>query len=157
MHDANLQSRRWYQALGPGLITACVVIGPGSILTSSKVGAGQGYGMSWVVLLSIIFMVTYLTLGARLGVVAKESTGKLVADRAGRWLAALIGISVFFISAAFQFGNNLGVDTAFNTYIEFDYIIVVFNALAIAFLLFFKNLYTLVNGQGALCRGRRLR
>ena len=139
--DNSPQPRRWYQALGPGLITACVVIGPGSILTSSKVGAGQGYGMSWVVLLSVIFMVTYLTLGARLGVVAKESTGKLVADRAGRWLAALIGISVFFISAAFQFGNNLGVDTAFNTYIEFDYIIVVFNALAIAFLLFFKNLY----------------
>ena len=37
-------SRKWYKAIGPGLITACVVIGPGSILSSSKVGAGQGYG-----------------------------------------------------------------------------------------------------------------
>ena len=45
--------RRWYQALGPGLITACVVIGPGSILTSSKVGAANGYALSWVVVASV--------------------------------------------------------------------------------------------------------
>ena len=31
MTDA--KRRRWYQRIGPGLITACVVIGPGSIMT----------------------------------------------------------------------------------------------------------------------------
>ena len=45
-HDAQAPARRqWYQAIGPGLITACVVIGPGSILTSSKVGATFGFRM----------------------------------------------------------------------------------------------------------------
>ena len=52
--------RRWYQALGPGLITACVVIGPGSILTSSKVGAANGYALSWVVMASVIFMFAFI-------------------------------------------------------------------------------------------------
>ena len=135
------QPRRWYQALGPGLITACVVIGPGSILTSSKVGASQGYGMSWVVIASVVFMMTFTMMASRLGVVAKESPGKILTDSAGRWLAVLIGLSVFFIASAFQFGNNLGVHTAFNAYIEFDYIVIVFNAAAIAFLFLFKNLY----------------
>jgi len=135
------QPRRWYQALGPGLITACVVIGPGSILTSSKVGASQGYGMSWVVIASVVFMMTFTMMASRLGVVAKESPGKILTDSAGRWLAVLIGLSVFFIASAFQFGNNLGVHTAFNAYIEFDYIVIIFNAAAIAFLFLFKNLY----------------
>jgi len=133
--------RRWYQALGPGLITACVVIGPGSILTSSKVGASQGYGMSWVVIAAVVFMMTFTMMASRLGVVAKESPGRMLTDSAGRWLAVLIGLSVFFIASAFQFGNNLGVHTAFNAYIEFDYIVIIFNAAAIAFLFLFKNLY----------------
>ena len=139
--DNTPQPRRWYQALGPGLITACVVIGPGSILTSSKVGASQGYGMSWVVIASVVFMMTFTMMASRLGVVAKESPGKILTDSAGRWLAVLIGVSVFFIASAFQFGNNLGVHTAFNAYIEFDYIVIIFNAAAIAFLFLFKNLY----------------
>ena len=100
--------RRWYQALGPGLITACVVIGPGSILTSSKVGAGEGYSMAWVVVAAVMFMMVYLTLGARIGVATEKSSCQIITDRFGRWLAVLIGISVFFIAASFQFGNRLG-------------------------------------------------
>ena len=142
MADDNVPApRRWYRALGPCLITACVVIGPGSILTSSKVGAEKGYSMSWVVLVSAVFMLTFIQMAARLGVVSRESPGQLLAERAGRWLAALIGVSIFFVASAFQFGNNLGAHSAFEAYFQFDYIVVIFNAAAIAFLFFFKNLY----------------
>lgn len=137
----NSHPRRWYHALGPGLITACVVIGPGSILTSSKVGASQGFAVSWVVIASVIFMLAFTTMAARLGVMGTKSPGEMLTQSAGRWLAVLIGGSVFFIASAFQFGNNLGVHTAFNAYWEFDYIVIVFNAAAIAFLFIFKNLY----------------
>jgi len=139
--------------IGPGLITACVVIGPGSILTSSKVGATQGYAMSWVVVAAVVFMMVFLTLGAKLGVVASKSPGRLIAERAGNWLAVMIGFSVFFISAAFQFGNNLGVYSAFMEYkeylpklpvLEHTYVIVLFNILSIAFLFAFRNLYRAV-------------
>ena len=68
--------RRWYRALGPCLITASVVIGPGSIHTSSKVGAEKGYSMSWVVLASAVFMLTFIQMAARLGVVSRESPGQ---------------------------------------------------------------------------------
>lgn len=139
--DQSPAPRQWYHALGPGLITACVVIGPGSILTSSKVGADNGFALSWVVLASVIFMLSFTTMAVRVGVMATDSPGKIVADQVGRWLAVLIGVSVFFIASAFQFGNNLGVHTAFNAYVDFEYIVIVFNAAAIAFLFFFKNLY----------------
>ncbi|MDG2389912.1 MAG: divalent metal cation transporter, partial [Planctomycetaceae bacterium] len=44
-------------------------------------------------------------------------------------------------SAAYQFGNNLGVHFALITFLDFNYLIVIFNAFTIAFLLFSKNFY----------------
>ena len=41
---SNLEKRSsWWRSIGPALITACVVFGPGSLLISSKVGATHGY------------------------------------------------------------------------------------------------------------------
>lgn len=132
----------WLKRLGPGLITACVVIGPGSILTSSRVGASHGYALLWVVLGAVVCMLTYVTLGAKLGVVAVDSPGTLITRHAGRWLAVLLGLAAFFISAAFQFGNNLGLHSAFAALgIDSPLTIIAFNALSIAFLYSFKNLY----------------
>ncbi|HIG29432.1 MAG TPA: divalent metal cation transporter [Verrucomicrobiales bacterium] len=131
----------WWKSIGPGLVTACVVIGPGSILTSSKVGAVDGYSKSWVVVLAVLFMFVYTSLAAKLAIVAQASTGDLVRKHAGQWLAVLIGIGVFSISAAFQFGNNLGVHSALSTYAKFDYWVILFNAISLAFVFGFRNLY----------------
>ena len=146
---------KWYHRLGPGLIIACVVIGPGSITTSSQVGATHGFSLTWVVLVAVVFMLTFMQLGARLGAISPQSPAELLTARFGRWLAVLIGIGTFFISASFQFGNNLGVDAAVKELSLdvlspdsreailpwLDYTVVAFNGLAIAFLLAFKNLY----------------
>jgi manganese transport protein len=137
--------RRWYRRIGPGLVTACVVIGPGSLLTSSKVGATHGYAMSWVVLVAVGCMMVYTTLGAKLGVVAAASPADLVTRHAGRWLAAVIGIAIFFVAATFQFANNLGLDAAAKVYVDDKSarigIVVGFNVLSLAFLYGFRNLY----------------
>jgi len=138
------QKMRWLQSLGPGLVTACVVIGPGSILTSSKIGADEGYSKSWVVVGAVFCMMVYTTLGAKLGTVALQSPGELISRYAGRWLAVLVGLGVFFISAAFQFSNNLGVHSALVAYRDFDYWVVLFNAVSLAFLFGFRDLYRMV-------------
>lgn len=151
---------RWVRSIGPGLVTACVVIGPGSILSSTKVGATHGYALSWVVLVAVLCMMIYMTLGAKLGAITGRSAGEVVSEKAGRPLAVLIGLAVCFISAAYQFGNNLGVHAAFDTYrpmalaafggslgeetinTVFMYVLVpLFNLLAITFLFAFRNLY----------------
>ena len=138
-------SRPWYTRVGPGLITACVVIGPGSIMTSSSVGANSGYKLLWIILVSVLFMLVYMTMGAKLGAVADKSPGDLVRQKAGSWLAILVGICVFFISAAYQSGNNIGVAAAFEAFTDSKYLVaglvVLFNALAITFLFAFRNLY----------------
>jgi manganese transport protein len=145
---ATTSSRPWYQRIGPGLITACVVIGPGSIVTSSRVGANEQYSMLWVVAVSVVFMMLYMTLGARLGVLASKAPGDLIRERAGSGLAILVGCCAFFISAAFQSGNNIGVGAAFEAFPQTENyvvgLIVLFNALAISFLFVFKNLYKML-------------
>ena len=73
-----MENRKWYQAIGPGIITACVVIGPGSILTSNKIGSTQEYSMIWVVVVACIFMMFFMSMGARIGVLAKSSPGNLL-------------------------------------------------------------------------------
>jgi len=135
----------WYRRIGPGLITACVVIGPGSIMTSSTIGANDGYAMLWVVAVSVAFMLTYMTLGARLGAVSHAAPGDLIREKSGKGLAIAMGIGVFFISAAFQSGNNIGLAAAFEPFVESQQavsaLIVGFNLLAIGFLFVFRNLY----------------
>jgi len=133
--------RRFFTRLGPGLVVACVCIGPGSILTSSKVGATSGYSKLWVVAGSVVFMMAYTMLAMKLGVVTQQSACSLLAKVGGRPLSLLIGSLVCFIAAAYQFGNNLGVHSALNDFFPNPYWIVLFNGLALAFLFGFRNLY----------------
>ena len=103
--------------LGPGIISACVVIGPGSVLTSTQVGARYGFQLVWVLLIAVVLMMVYMTMGARLGAIAQEPPGEIVTRKAGRWLAIVIGISVFCISSSYQFGNSLGVHSAIKQFV----------------------------------------
>ena len=108
------QGRRppWWRSIGPALITACVVFGPGSLLISSKVGATYGYELLWLLILTGVLMGTYVTMGARIGVVGGATPCTLVAERLGRPVAAVIGINLCLICTAFQFSNNLAVIAA---------------------------------------------
>ncbi|MHC4800352.1 MAG: divalent metal cation transporter, partial [Planctomycetota bacterium] len=80
---------RWWRSIGPALITACVVFGPGSLLISSNVGAKYGYELLWMLVLTGILMGTYMTMAARVGVVGGATPCTLVAQRLGRPVAAI--------------------------------------------------------------------
>ena len=107
-----------FRAIGPAIIVASVVVGPGSILTSSRVGVDFGYGMLWALAVAVGLMVAMTALSARLGVVLEGTLCEELARRAGRPFAAVAGISLFLIAACFQFGNNLGVLAAIEPFLE---------------------------------------
>ena len=67
MADTVAKKRHWLGRIGPGLITAALVLGPGSIVASSRAGAESGYGLVWVLVLASFFMMTFTAMGARLG------------------------------------------------------------------------------------------
>ena len=137
----------WWRSIGPALITACVVFGPGSLLISSNVGANHGFKLLWLLLLTGVLMGTYMTTAARIGVVGGATPCTLVAQRLGRPAAAIIGINLCLICAAFQFSNNLAVVAAAGALIpKVPPIIVlaVLNGLIIVFLFSAKQVYRLL-------------
>ena len=106
------QHSRWWRSIGPALITACVVFGPGSLLISSNVGARYGYDLLWLLLLTGVLMGPYVTTATRVSVVGGGTPCTLVAQRLSRPIAAVIGITLCLTCTAFQFSNNLAVAVA---------------------------------------------
>lgn len=105
----------WWRSIGPALITACVVFGPGSLLISSNIGATYGYELLWLLVVTGVLMGTFMTMAARVGVVGGATPCTLIAQRLGRPVAAVVGINLCLICTAFQFSNNLAVATAFDS------------------------------------------
>jgi Mn2+/Fe2+ NRAMP family transporter len=107
-----IQEQPWYKRLGPGLITAAVVLGPGSIVSASTAGARSGYGLIWMLVVSAVVMATFTSMAARIGCALDKSFLSFLAEKWGRPMAAITGISAFVVAAGFQFGNNIGVSVA---------------------------------------------
>ncbi|MEA3462511.1 MAG: Nramp family divalent metal transporter, partial [Bacteroidota bacterium] len=131
------------KTLGPGFIIASVVLGPGSITVASRIGSEYGYAFLWVIVISIVFMITYTSMAARFGVVNSKSMLQSMADTYGRWFAILIGISAFLASSSFQFGNNLGIGIGMEGITGISEWVwpVIFTPLGIILIFWAKNLY----------------
>ncbi len=137
----------WWRSLGPALITACVVFGPGSLLISSNVGAKYGYELLWMLIMTGILMGTYMTTAARIGVVGGVTPCTLVAQRLGRPAAAVVAINLCLICTTFQFSNNLAVVAAAEALVPkvpSIIILVALNGLIITFLFTAKHIYQLL-------------
>jgi len=105
----------WWKSFGPALITACVVLGPGSLLVSSNIGANYRYELTWLFVLTGILMGTYVIMSMRIGTIGGATPCTLIARHIGRPFAIIIAINLCLITAAFQFGNNLAFATAANS------------------------------------------
>ena len=110
--DRTAGSRVRVRDLGPALVVASVVLGPGSILTASQVGAQTGAAMLWVLALAAAIMAGTVALAARVGVGLVGSPCSELAARLGRPVAALVGVTLFLVVVGFQSSNNLAVVAA---------------------------------------------
>ena len=106
----------FFKSIGPAIIIAAVVCGPGSILMSSKTGAIYGYNMIWVLAIAAALMWCMVVLSARLGVVHKHTLIEELSIRLGRPVGIFIGITLFLIVAGFQVSNNIAIVAAVETF-----------------------------------------
>ena len=142
--DSNT-SRSWLRILGPGIITAALVFGPGSLTIASKLGAGFEYKLLWVVILTTFFMAIFTLMGARIGISLEKSLVNTIRDTYGKAFSLIIGFGVFLVAASFQSGNSIGAGLAFAELFNTSSIpwILLFSVLAIA-LLFLKSFYKIL-------------
>ena len=135
------------RSIGPAIIVAAVVLGPGSILTSSKVGATFGLAGVPVIVVAAFLMIGMVALAARLGAIYEGSPCDELASRLGRPVAVLIGAILFGLVALFQSSNNLAVIAGIEPIFAVEGnalkvgILVVTNLFVIACLYGFRDLY----------------
>jgi len=131
--------------LGPGIITAALVFGPGSLTIASKLGAGFEYKLLWVVILSTFFMAVFTLMGARIGISLEKSLVNTIREKYGKAFSLIIGFGVFLVTASFQSGNTIGAGLAFAELFKTSTVpwIILFSVLAIA-LLFLKSFYKIL-------------
>lgn len=133
-------------SLGPGIIIAAVVLGPGSITVSSQIGASYGYTFLWVLLFACIFMITYTSMSARFGISNSASILQTISVKYGKWFSVTIGTAAFLASLSFQFGNNFGVGIGMNGITGIDERLwpLIFTPLALLLMFGAKNLYRIL-------------
>ncbi|MHC4093951.1 MAG: Nramp family divalent metal transporter, partial [Planctomycetota bacterium] len=104
-------SRR--RIFGPGLLVTAAFIGPGTVTTASRAGAGFGFAIAWALVFAVLATVVLQEMSARLGLVTREGLGEALrttfSSRLLRTLAALLVVSaIAFGNAAFEMGNIAG-------------------------------------------------
>jgi Mn2+/Fe2+ NRAMP family transporter len=135
-------TKKWWLSLGPSIITAALVFGPGSLTITSKLGSLYQYDLLWVLVVSTILMITFTGMGARIGIATEQSLLLTFRDKWGKWASILTGLGIFFITASFQAGNSIGAGISFAESFQTSAIpwIILISLLAIS-LLFFKSFY----------------
>ena len=98
--------------IGPAIIVAAVVLGPGSILVSSKVGSEFGLSSLAVLAAAGVLMFGMVAMAARIGVMFERTPGEELAARLGSLPSLLVGLSLFGIVAIFQSSNNMAIVAA---------------------------------------------
>lgn len=131
--------------MGPGIITAALIFGPGSLTINTKLGASFGFALLWVIPLAVFFMMVYATMAIKIGLSLDMSLIQHIRIRYGKPFALLVGIGIFLITTSFQAGNTIGSGVAFsNLFNQSTSIwIIIFVFLAIA-LLFFRSFYQIL-------------
>jgi len=106
--------------IGPGLIITAAFIGPGTVTTCSKSGAGFGYVLLWAMTFSIIVTIILQEMTARLGITTKYALGSAIRETISskEWVrvlaALLVIIGIFIGNCAFETGNITGAVLGLN-------------------------------------------
>ena len=104
---------RIFRFIGPAIIIAASIIGPGTVTTASSTGASHGYSLLWCSVVSAIL--AYILNEPGLRWTLKTRTTMLEGIRAMNPILAKVTFVALFVGAlAYQTGNYLGAAMAIN-------------------------------------------
>ncbi|MGB5555767.1 MAG: Nramp family divalent metal transporter [Flavobacteriaceae bacterium] len=131
--------------IGPGFITAALVLGPGSLAIASKLGANFEFQLFWAVPFCVLFMAVFTIVSTRIGVYSNNSLLQDIRTKYGTWACLIIGVGLFIVAASFQAGNSIGAGMVFSELFQTTATpwILVFSVLGIA-LLFFNSFFRIL-------------
>ena len=109
------------KALGPGILVVGSFIGPGTVTSSTRAGAGFGYDLLWAVLFSVIAVIVMQEMAARLGIVTRKGLAKnlvlyLEDSPPLKWfMIVLVGSAITLGGVAYMGGDLTGTALGLST------------------------------------------
>jgi len=101
-------------ALGPGFLVSVGYMDPGNWGTNLAAGAGFGYELLWVILLSNVIAIFLQISSAKLGIATGKNLAQLIREQFPRPVAAFLGISAAVAVMATDLAEVLGGALGFN-------------------------------------------
>lgn len=139
------RKKNLFDLIGPGFITAALVLGPGSLAVASKIGALYEFRLLWVVPLCVLFMGVFTIVSTRIGLSSNLTLIQLIREKYGNAVCIIIGVGLFIVAASFQAGNSIGAGMVFSEMSGSASApwVAAFSAVAII-LLFFKSFFKIL-------------
>lgn len=135
--------------LGPGLLIAAAFIGPGTVATASKAGAGFGFALLWALLFSVIATIVLQEMAARLGLATGRGLAEAVADSFDntrlRWASIVLVVAAIGLgNAAYQTGNIAGAALGISSVVDISHAAAATIISILAFALLASGRYKLI-------------
>jgi len=142
---AEKKTRNLFALIGPGFITAALVLGPGSLAIATKIGAIYEFRLLWVIPICLLFMAAFTVVSTRIGLSSDRTLIQLIREKYGNAFCIFIGVGLFAVAASFQAGNAIGAGMVFGEILNASPIpwIISFSVIAI-FLLFFESFFKIL-------------
>ena len=92
------------KAMGPGIIIVGSFLGPGTVTTATRTGAGFGYALLWTVVFSVIATIALQEMSARLGIITQKGLAEHITD-IFEAQPVLRMIAILFVGGAITLGG----------------------------------------------------
>lgn len=92
------------KAMGPAVVIVGSFLGPGTVTTATRTGAGFGYGLLWTIVFSIIATIILQEMSARLGIITQKELSEHIVDIFEE-KPMLKSIAILFVGGAITLGG----------------------------------------------------
>lgn len=114
---SKLTIKDYVKAIGPGVIIAAAIIGPGTVTTSSVAGATYGYEALWIVILACVVSYFYQEPAIRITLRKNTALMEGVRQHVGKPASGFLLVAMIMGAIAFQAGNFTGAAMALNYFV----------------------------------------
>lgn len=105
---------RLFRAIGPAVIIAASIVGPGTVTTASKTGADWKYMLLWTMVFTPFLAYLFEEPAIRYTLSQKETLFEGIRNKVSKGAAIFSFIAIFIGCVAYQSGNYMGAAMALN-------------------------------------------
>lgn len=138
--------------IGPGIILAGVVIGPGNITTSAMMGSNYGYSMIWLIVPIAFMGITFMLTSYRISMLTGLPIIHAIRNFYGKGAAMIVGFATFLSCLFFTMGNITGSGAGTNLMLGMNWKLGSLIMIAVILVCYFtKGVYSKVEKLITLC------